>query len=346
MAIDMHSHWSPRGLARAAAAGDDWYGWRIFKELNGREHVAIGPHVLPFSASKSLLDDPASRAMTRKRDEDIDFQALMLTGTFFSYHLDEADAALFCKEVNEEVAEVQMALPDRYAGVAILPMQHGKLALAVLEDAVGRLGLKSVMVATNVRGLNLDEPSILPILVAAARMGVSIFVHPVIWGKAGEERMPRYNFWNSFGAPLESSLAAMSVVYSGLFDRYPDVKIMFTQGGGWIHFGVGRLDLRYHTRSDASPMAHPPAYYLSRAFFDCLVHDEESLRLLVTRAGSDHIFVGTDFPAGGDIPGGAAAWIKQCSFLGPEDKENILWRNAAAFLKLPDFVTTSLGAAK
>ncbi len=345
MAIDMHCHWSPRGLVQASAAGRDWFGWRIFKEANGREHVSVGPHVLPFSASKSLLDDPAARAAARKQEEDIDFQALMLTGTFFSYHLDEADAARFSREVNEEVAETQAAHPERYAGVAVLPMQHETLARRVLDDCVGRLGLKSVMVATNVRGLNLDEPAVLPILEAAAAMGVSIFVHPVIWGKAGEERFPRYSFWNSFGAPLESSLAAMSVVYSGLFDRHPDLDIMFTQGGGWIHFGVGRLDLRYHTRPEARPMAHPPAHYLSRAYFDCLVHDEDSLRLLVTRAGARHVFVGTDFPAGGDILGGAAKWIKDSAFLSAEDKNDILWRNAARFLKLPDRLVASMGAA-
>ena len=85
----------------------------------------------------------------------------------------------------------------------------------------------------------------------AARRGIAIMVHPVIWGKAGEERFPRYNFWNSFGAPLESSLAAMSIVHGGLLDRYPDMRILFTQGGGWIHFGVGRLNLRYVQRADS-----------------------------------------------------------------------------------------------
>jgi aminocarboxymuconate-semialdehyde decarboxylase len=334
-AIDMHAHWSPRGLVRQSAAGKDWYGWRVFKDATGREHIALGERILAFAASTSLMDDPAARAEMRRRDEGIGFQARMLTGTFFNYHLDETAAAAFCREVNEEVADIQRAFPDRYAGIAILPMQHAKLAEAVLEDAIGRLGLKAVMIASNVRGLNLDEPTVTPILEAIARAGVPLFVHPVIWGKAGEDRFPRYHFWNSFGAPLESSLAAMSMVYSGILDRHPGMKVMFTQGGGWIHFGVGRLNLRYDQRADARPMAHPPVEYLSRLYFDCLVHDLDSLRLLVTRAGADHVFVGTDYPARGDIPGGAAKWIAAADFLSPGDKEKILYRNAATFLGLP-----------
>jgi aminocarboxymuconate-semialdehyde decarboxylase len=337
MAIDMHAHWSPRGLIRETAAGRDWYGWRIFRDPGGREYVSQGNHVLPFAASKSLLDDPAARAAARRAAEGIEFEQLILTGTFWNYQLDEASAARFCREVNEELAEVQKAYPDRFRGMAVLPMQHRELALRELDYATGRLGLKSIVVATNVRGLNLDEPAVLPVLEAAAKMDVAITVHPVIWGKAGEERFPRYNFWNSFGAPLESSLAAMSIVYSGLLDRHPDLRIMFTQGGGWIHFGVGRLDLRYRQRADARPMAHPPAEYLSRMYFDCLVHDDDSLELLKKRAGADRILIGTDFPAGGNILGGAVPWIEKSSLFTPEEKEKILWRNAVKFLRLePD----------
>jgi aminocarboxymuconate-semialdehyde decarboxylase len=126
----------------------------------------------------------------------------------------------------------------------------------------------------------------------------------------------------------------MSVVYSGLLDRYPHLRIMFTQGGGWIQYGVGRLDLRYQQYEKARPMKRPPAEYLTRMYFDCLVHDEDALALLVKRAGSEHVFIGTDYPAGGDIPGGAVRWIKECTLLSSEVKENILWKNARRFLRL------------
>jgi len=335
MAIDLHAHWSPRGLLSETAAGRDWYGWRIFRDATGREHIALGERVLPFAASKSTLHDPAARAAARKAGEDIDLEALLLTGTFWNYHLDESQAARFCREVNDEAAEVQRSYPTRFRGMAVLPMQHQRLALQEVDRAAG-LGLRTVVIASNVRGLNLDEPAVLPVIEAAAAAGLSIVVHPVIWGKAGEERFPRYHFWNSFGAPLESSLAAMSLVYSGLLDRHPDIRIMFTQGGGWIHFGVGRLNLRYGQRADARPMAKPPADYLARMYFDCLVHDDESLALLSKRAGTKHIVIGTDYPAGGNIVGGAVNWIRESKLFTAEEKENIYWRNAARFLGISD----------
>jgi len=335
LAIDMHAHWSPRGLAAASAAGRDWYGWRILRDPGGREYVSLGERTLPFSLSASLLDDPLARHQKRA-GEGVDFESLLLTGLYWNYHLDEERAARFAREVNEELAEVERAYPDCFQGVAVLPMQHPKVALAELDHAVQNLGFKVVALASNVRGLNLDEPSVLQVLEAAAAMNVSIIVHPVIWDKAGEERMPRYHFWNSFGAPLESSLAAMSVVYSGLPDRHPDLRIMFTQGGGWIHFGVGRLNLRYQQRPDARPMQHPPASYLGRMYFDCLVHDEDSLALLTKRAGTDHVMVGTDYPASGNIMGGAVKWIEQCTLFTPDQKEQMLWRNAARFLRMTD----------
>ena len=334
MAIDMHAHWTPRGLIQQSAAGRDWYGWKILKDQKGREHVAIGERILQFAASSAALDDPARRARLRWEGEGIELEALLLTGTFWNYHLDETESARFTREVNTEAAEVQRAYPDRFQGVAVLPMQHPKVALRELDYATGHLGLRTIFVASNVRGLNLDEPAVLPVLEAAAALGVSIIVHPTIWEKAGEDRMPRYHFWNSFGAPLESSLAAMSIVYSGLLDRHPNARFMFTQGGGWIHFGVGRLNLRYLQREDARPMAHPPVEYLARLYFDCLVHDYDSLELIKKRAGADHIFIGTDYPAGGNIVGGAVPWIEKCKFLNEEEKQKVLWRNAAAFLRL------------
>lgn len=334
MAIDMHAHWTPRGLIRASAAGRDWYGWRIVRDDHGTEYVAVGERILNFRAASAALSDPAGRAADRRAHEGIDFEALVLTGTFWNYDLDERDARAFTREVNEEMAEVQNAYPDRFRGIAVLPMQHHALALAELEHAVGKLGLTTIVIATNVRGLNLDEPAVTPILDAAAKAGVSIVVHPVIWGKPGEERFPRYHFWNSFGAPLESSLAAMSVVYSGLLDRHPDLRIMFTQGGGWIHFGVGRLNLRYQQRADARPMQHPPIDYLKRMYFDCLVHDDDSLELLKKRAGASHIMIGTDHPAGGNIVGGAVPWIEKSALFNREEKEMVLWKNATRFLGL------------
>ncbi len=190
MAIDMHAHWTPRGLIAELAAGRDWYGWRVLCDQYGREFAASSSHTVNRAVSKSTLKDPSARAAAREAKDAINFEALLLNGSFYNYELDEADAARFCREINEELAEVQTAHPDRFRGIAILPMAHQKVALNELEYATGRLGLRAVATLSNVRGLNLDEPSVLPILEAAAAMDVAICVHPTIVEQGG--RFPRY----------------------------------------------------------------------------------------------------------------------------------------------------------
>jgi aminocarboxymuconate-semialdehyde decarboxylase len=213
-------------------------------------------------------------------------------------------------------------------------MQDTNLALRELEHVVKDLGMRSIVIGTTVLGNLLDDPSLLPVLEAAAQAGVFINTHPPLFGVTGSERLPRFFFTNSFGAPLESSIAIMSIIYSGLLDRYPDVKISFRQGGGWVLYGVGRFSLRYHQRDDARPMAEPPEAYLSRLYYDCLIHDSESLHFLINRVGADHVMLGTDNPAGGGIIGGTVRWIREQPYLSDTDKANILGDNAARLLGL------------
>lgn len=333
MAIDLHAHWTPRGLMKASSEGRDWFGWRILHDQAGKEYASFRDRIVPRAFSKSSLLDPPARAATRAA-EGIDMEVLLISGAMFNYHLDEENCVRFCREVNEEVAEVQAAFPDKCRGIAVLPMPYPKRALEEIDYAIGKLGLRTVSTASNVRGLNLDEPAVLPILEAAAAAGASIHVHPTIWDKAADHRLPRYQFWNSFGAPLESSIAVMSVAYSGLLDRYPETRIMFTQGGGWIHYGIGRVNLRYEQNPNDRPVPRPPAEYLRRMFYDCLVHDVDSLALLVKRAGIDQVVIGTDYPAGGGIIGGTVKWIKANDALSAEAKDKILDRNARRFLGL------------
>jgi aminocarboxymuconate-semialdehyde decarboxylase len=332
--IDMHAHYTPRGFLEAAKRGKSWYGWRMLHDAQGQEYLSLGERVFPFPQGSDLLN-PEKRIQTRIAEQGIDFEALIVIGYMWNYHLEPKEGVAFCREVNQELADVQKAYPQHYRGLAILPMQDPATAVKEMEHAVKDMGLGSFAIAASVNGRNLDDPTVLPILEAAAAANVSLTVHGPLWGRAGEERFPRYYFSNSFGAPLESSLAVMSVIYSGLLDRYPDLRICFTHGGGWVPYGMGRFALRYQQREDARPMAASPETYLGRMYYDCLIHDSESLKLLVSRVGADHIVIGTDYPAGGDIPGGAANWIRQQPFLSGEDKEKILWRNVARFLGLP-----------
>jgi aminocarboxymuconate-semialdehyde decarboxylase len=336
MIIDIHTHYAPNGLYAAASSGRDWYGVQFQRDARGREQIMVGDESFPLDTGLDLRD-PLKRIAERTADEGIDFEVLCLIGNLLTWvhYLDTPRAVACCRELNEELAALEKAHPQHYRGLAMLPLQDTNAALQELEHAVKDLGLRSVLVCTSVQGKNLDDPALLPVLEAAAEADVFVNTHPPLWTHAGTGRYPRYFFQNSFGAPLESSLALMSVIYSGILDRHPELKISFRQAGGWVPYGVGRFSLRYHQRDDARPMAEPPEAYLGRVYYDCLIHDADSLQFLVDRVGADHVMLGTDNPAGGGIIGGTVAWIREQPWLSEQDKENILCGNAARLLGLP-----------
>jgi aminocarboxymuconate-semialdehyde decarboxylase len=126
----------------------------------------------------------------------------------------------------------------------------------------------------------------------------------------------------------------MSLIYSGFFDRFPEARIQFMQGGGCVPYSVMRFTQRYEEREDCRVMNHPPHRYLNQIYFDCLTHDDLSLRLLIGRAGIDKIMIGTDYPFKSDHPGGASNWIRS-GVLQPDEIDKVAYQNAARFLKLP-----------
>lgn len=337
-AIDTHTHFWPRGLLAAGRAGRDWYGWRPVTESDGRRAFALGRTVLTFAPPEVDLADPVARLAARAAAQQIRFEAVQVAGFLFNYHLDAARGAAFCTELNTELAELEAAAPQSYRGLAQLPLQDRDAALAVLEHSVKELGLRHFVITPAVNGRNLDDPQILPVLAAMAEAGVTVNVHPAFFDKIGAgDRLGRYYFESSFAAPVEASIGLMTVIHSGLLDRYPDLKICFTHGGGIAIHSLGRFDHRWHMIGPAQrTMARPPSEYLAAGnlFYDVLVHDVRALQLVIERVGVDQLTIGTDHPFAWDHPGGAANWIRDADFLDAEAREKILWRNAARFYGL------------
>lgn len=335
-AVDMHSHFWPRGLLAAARTGGEWFGWRPKQGTGGPIVLTFRDHTITFAPPPSDLAEAEARTESRRVAQGIDFEAVMVVGFLLDYLLPPREQAAMSREINEELADLQARHGGSYRGLGHLPMQDPDLALEELTYAVGQLGLRSFAIGSHVDGKNLDDPSVRLILEAISESGASISVHPVFFDKLGQhDRLARYYFKSSFGAPLESSIALMSTIHSGLFDSHPDTRMWFSHGGGIAQFSIGRFALRYGMVSeDERPMEMRPDEYLSQIYYGCLVHDDSSLRLLIERVGADRVTVGTDHPFSWDHPGGAANWIRAVDFLSEEEKIDILWRNAARFLGL------------
>ena len=182
----------------------------------------------------------------------------------------------------------------RFIGLGTLPMQDTDLAICELERCK-QLGLAGVQIGTNVNQLNLGEPQFFDIFAACERLGMAVFVHP--WDMAGERDMQKYWLPWLVGMPAEVSRAICSLIFSGTLERLPNLRIMFAHGGGAFPATIGRIEHGFNVRPDLfTDNAHGPRKYLSRMYFDALVHERSKLEYLIDLVGSDQIAMGSDYP--------------------------------------------------
>ena len=329
MQVDVHTHFLPRRFYETAQRGDTWYGASLVRDPRGVESVSLRGALVPFEPTLIFGTSPEERIRLRKQQEGIDLQAVSIGGYLWNYELEPREGAAFCREVNQELAELQKAHPENIVGLALLPLQDTRLAMEELEYAVKGLGLRGVALSTSVLGKNPDDPSLFPIFEAASSEGLFVFCHPVFSGIAGADRMSRYSFDNLLGMPLETGLAIASLIFGGVLDRCPGLTICFCQGGGYAVYGIGRLAHGYNSKPTSRTMRHPPQDYLGSLYYDCLTHSAESLGFLMERVSEDHVLLGTDFPFPDGVAGGTVQWLQGMPSLSEEQRAKVLGGNAA-----------------
>jgi aminocarboxymuconate-semialdehyde decarboxylase len=202
-------------------------------------------------------------------------------------------AARYANAVNAGILDHCSAAPGRLIGLGTAPLQHPDLAAEVLGRAVGD-GLRGVEVATYVAGRELADPSLEPFWSTAAALDAVVFVHP--WGCTLGERLSTAYLSNIVGNPVETAVALSRLIFSGLLDRYPGLKILAAHGGGYLPGYLGRGDHAWQVRPDSRTCAEPPSAYIRRLWFDALVYTPEGLRTLTAAAGADRVLLGTDYP--------------------------------------------------
>lgn len=196
--------------------------------------------------------------------------------------------------INEAVAAHCAGGAGRLYGLGTLPLQHPGLAVRELERAVTEVGLKGVSVSTNVDGRELADPAFEPVWEAAAGLGAVVFVHP--WGCSLGSRLGAHFLGNTFGQPAETALALSHLIFAGVLDRHPGLRLLAAHGGGFLPTYAGRSDHAWSQRPDARGCASPPSSYLRRIWYDALVYTPRALRHLVEAAGADKVVLGTDYP--------------------------------------------------
>jgi aminocarboxymuconate-semialdehyde decarboxylase len=259
--------------------------------------------------------DASTRIAESDRDG-VSVQVLSTVPVMFSYGAEPRRALELARRLNDDIAEVQAARPERFVGLGSVPMQDSELAIGELERCMRDLGLAGVQIGSNVNGANLDSPELFPVFEAAQQLGAAVFVHP--WEMVGRERMARYWLPWLVGMPAETSLAICSLIFSGVLERLPRLRVAFAHGGGAFPGTFGRIAHGFDVRPDLCAVANavPPKEYLGRIYVDSLVHDPLTLRFLVELMGARRIALGSDypFPLGEAHPG---ELIDSCGF--PEE---------------------------
>jgi len=331
LVIDLHSHFWPVTLLRSLEQGRSWYGWRAVSFPDGGGGIALGDRLVGFSPPEVDLDDLPTRLRRRHDSEGVIAEAVQPVGFLWGDHLRGGELAAYCSEVNRELIERQSEAPDRLRGIGLLPFHAPEWFDRVLDEGVDG-GLRAFACPTNVLGRNLDEQDLQQALGRIDDRGCAIFVHPTYLTPVGAERMQRYYFHNTLGAPLESAVAVLSLVQGGFFERRPEARVIVANGGGCAALEIGRLDRRHQTRADCRTIERPPSESLARCHFDSLVLHEESLRLLIARVGPERVMIGTDHPFRSDTEEGAFRWIAQMDWLDASTRDALLHGNARRFL--------------
>jgi aminocarboxymuconate-semialdehyde decarboxylase len=304
--IDVHTHLIPPGWEDWAArfGGSRWP--RLVQHDGCRATIMTGEQFFRD------VDDRSWSAARRLEDMDrlgIGCQALSPPPVMFCYWADAAATAAFARMQNENVAAVAARHPDRFVGMATVPLQDATLAVKELRYCRERLGLRAVEIGSCPAGRDFDDPELFPFFEACAELDAAVFVHPAV-PLVGQERLTKYYFPLIVGNPLETALAASKLIYGGVLERLPGLRVCFAHGGGAFPFTLARLDHGWTVRPEGpAAIPRPPREYARRLYFDSLTLSPANLRFLVEQFGAEHVVVGSDYPfdMGSADPIGAVA---------------------------------------
>jgi aminocarboxymuconate-semialdehyde decarboxylase len=329
MRIDLHTHVIPETWEDYAAR----YGGGRWPRLMHRDLCRAT--IMTGDTAFREVTDRSWRPERRIEDMDrlgIDRQALSPPPVMFCYWAEARAGQAFARMQNENVAAIVLRHPRRFVGMATVPLQDTALAIAELQDARERLGLRAVEIGTCPGGRDFDDPELFPFFVACRDLGIAVFVHPAT-PLVGQERLTKYYFPLIVGNPLETAVAISKLIFGGVLERVPDLRICFAHGGGAFPFTLGRLDYGWAVRPEG-PASIPkrPREYARLLHFDSLTHSPANLRFLVNEFGAERVAMGSDYPFDMGSPDPVAA-VGEAG-LDPSARALIEGGTAARFLEL------------
>lgn len=292
LTIDIHTHILPENIPN-------------FKEKFGYGKFISLEHHKPCCA-KMMKDgeffreveancwDPETR-MKECDDQHVHVQVLSTVPVMFSYWAKPKDTLEVSRFLNDHIADIVSTFPKRFIGLGTLPMQDAKLAIEELRRCK-EIGLRGIEIGSNINQKNLSDPDFFPIFEACQDLDLAVFVHP--WDMMGSQDMQKYWLPWLVGMPAESSRAISSLIFGGVFERLPKLKVAIAHGGGAFPATVGRVEHGFNVRPDLCAVDNEvnPKDYIGKFWLDSLVHDQRMLDYIIDLWGPDKIALGTDYP--------------------------------------------------
>jgi aminocarboxymuconate-semialdehyde decarboxylase len=326
--IDIHTHILPEKIPNWM----DRFGYGDFIWL--QENTSCCANMMRGDKFFRTIDEncwSAPKRIEEMNATNVDIQVLSTVPVLFNYWAKPKDGLETSRFFNDHIASVSHEYPERFIGLGTVPLQDVDLAIKEMERCVNVLKMPGIEIGTNINQVNLSDEKFDAFWQAAEALNCSILIHP--WEMMGEENIEKYWLPWLVGMPAETARAIASLIFAGVFDKYPNLKFAFAHGGGSLPFTIGRLEHGHKVRPDlvAIDNKNNPRNYLGRFWIDSLVHDEMALEFLLKMIGPDKICCGSDypFPLGElDPPGGL---IEQ--FIKDEHLKNkLLHQNALEWL--------------
>jgi aminocarboxymuconate-semialdehyde decarboxylase len=320
--LDIHAHIVPdRLLERFAAGARPGFG---LEKRGGARHLVIAGETMRMAVMPAMHS--LELRLQAMHQQGVAAQLVSPWIALANYRLAESDAIWFSEVINETIAEFARRMPDRFVGIGSVPLQAPERAAVMLGPLMRDLGLLGVEINTNAGPDKfLDDPSLEPFWAAAEELGAFVLIHPSLGGTGPD--FARYYLNNLIHNPLETTVAAAHLIFGGVMERHPGLKICLVHGGGFLPYGLGRLRRGRQVRPEThAAMSGSVEDSFRRFYFDTVTHSAEALKFLVSLAGADHVLLGSDYPF--DMADPEPVGTVQSARLG-EASERLILRGAA-----------------